>query len=267
MIIQVADICFRYDAHPVLQDVHFTANAGEVLGIVGPNGSGKSTLLKVMSKALTPHSGTILLNEEPINHYPRRRIAQLMAVIQQQETVAFDFTVYDVVLMGRHPHLSRFSNETTADLHIVESAMQQAGINHLAKRRISQLSGGERQRVALARALAQQTPVLLLDEPTSNLDLKYQVQTLSILRQLAASKHTIVVVLHELNLASQFCDHLLLLCAGSIVKAGTPAEVLQETLLQEVYGLPTLVTTHPHTGRPVVLPSVLATNTNQGGRL
>lgn len=256
MEIKIAGVGFRYDAEPVLDSVDFTVSSGEMLGIVGPNGSGKSTLLQVMSKTLPPTAGAVLIAGESIGQIPRRRLARMMAVIRQHETVAFDFTVRDTVLMGRHPYLQRFSGESPADIAAAEAAMDLAGIKHLADRSLSRMSGGERQRVALARALAQDTQILLLDEPTSSLDIKYQVEVLSILRKLAAGGRTIAIVLHELNLASQYCDRLLLLSAGRIVRAGRPAEVLQEPVLQQVYGVHALVRAHPHTGRPVVLPAV-----------
>lgn len=254
MVLQVEEIVFNYNSHPALRDVTFAVQSGEMVGIVGPNGSGKSTLLKVMSRALVPLAGKVCLNSIPLGELPRRLIARQMAVVQQHESVAFDFTVAQVVLMGRLPYLGRFGPEKDGDRRVAELAMQAAGVAHLSSRRVSQLSGGEYQRVALARALAQDASVLLLDEPTGNLDLKYQVHTLELLHGLAKEGRTILVTLHDLNLASQHCDRLLLLQAGRIRATGSPAETLTPALLREVYEIETLVTVHPLTGRPLVFP-------------
>jgi iron complex transport system ATP-binding protein len=254
MILKAAQVEFSYHSDPVWADIAFQVQSGEVIGIAGPNGSGKSTLMQVMSRALTPRYGQVTLDDRLIGDFSQPEIARRMAVVRQQETVAFDFTVRDVVLMGRLPYLKRFAKESAADIAAAEKAMQDVGILHLAERSIFKLSGGERQRVAIARALTQDTPILLLDEPTASLDIKYQVQTLELLQSLAAAMRIIVVVLHDLNLAAQYCDRMLLLHQGRIVKAGSPGEVLISDLIQKVYGIAVDVIPHPQTGRPVVIP-------------
>ncbi|MGI6609829.1 MAG: heme ABC transporter ATP-binding protein [Limnochordia bacterium] len=255
MIIQVGEITFGYNSHPVLTDVNFALHAGEIVGIVGPNGSGKSTLLGVISRALLPASGSVWVFGTPIQRLPRRDLARLMSVVRQQENVAFDFTVREVVTMGRSPYVGRLGRESPSDLEVVNAAMRIAEVEHLAARRVSELSGGEFQRVILARTLAQDTPVILLDEPTGSLDLKYQVQTLGLLQQLAKEGRSIIITMHDLTLAAQYCDRLLLLHEGRIRAAGTPAQILTPPLLEEVYELATVVIKHPVTGLPVVLPS------------
>ncbi|HHW08516.1 MAG TPA: heme ABC transporter ATP-binding protein [Firmicutes bacterium] len=266
MILNVAGVEFSYHADPVLSGIAFQAQSGEVIGIAGPNGSGKSTLIHVISRALAPRYGQVALDDQLINQLSQLELARRMAVVHQQESVAFDFTVRDVVLMGRLPYLKRFSKESAADMAMAEKAMSEVGIRHLAERSIFQLSGGERQRVAIARALTQDTPILLLDEPTASLDIKYQVQTLELLQALAASGRLIIVVLHDLNLAAQYCHRLLLLHQGRIVKAGPPAEVLQSDLIQEVYGIAVGVIPHPQTGRPVIIPLTKSTTSSNHRR-
>lgn len=254
MDLAVAGVTFSYNSHPTLSDITFMVKSRQMVGIVGPNGSGKSTLLQLISRALTPDTGTVSLDSTPVDHLPRRSLARQLAVVRQNETAAFDFRVQDVVNMGRLPYQSAFSQAGADDEAAVQQAMQAAGVSHLAARRVQQLSGGEFQRVALARALAQNTPVILLDEPTSSLDLKYQMQVLQLLRRLAEQGRTILITLHDLNLAGQYCDQLVVLQAGQIRAVGSPDTVLQPALLREVYGVELVVMPHPITGRPFVCP-------------
>lgn len=254
MNLNVTGVSFGYQNHPVLNNVTFSVRRGQVVGIVGPNGSGKSTLLRVISRGLTPQKGEVTLDGKTVHRMTQHELARCMAVVRQRETVAFNFTVTDVVHMGRFAHLGPLSNETETDRAIALNAMEAAGVAHLAHRPVHQLSGGEFQRVALARALAQDTPILLLDEPTSNLDLKFQCQVLQLLRTLSAQDKAILVSLHDLNLASQYCDQILILDDGRIRGAGPPTEVLLSSLLEEVYGVEVLVTPHPTTRRPLVFP-------------
>lgn len=254
-MLQVQGITFGYNSHPVLEDICFTLHTGEIVGIVGPNGSGKSTLLGVVSRALRPTSGNIQILGTPIEHLARHNLARQMSVVRQQENVAFDFTVREVVAMGRFPYVGHLDRESPSDLESIQTAMRTAEVEHLATRRVSELSGGEFQRVILARTLAQDTPVILLDEPTGSLDLKYQVQTLGLLQRLAREGRGIIITMHDLTLAAQYCDRLLLLHKGRIRAAGTPAQILTPPLLEEVYELPTVVINHPVTGLPVVLPN------------
>jgi ABC-type cobalamin/Fe3+-siderophores transport system ATPase subunit len=236
---------------------------GEILGIIGPNGSGKSTLLKLLGSILSPQQGTIRLHDRPLSSFPRQELARIVAYVPQQSSVVFPFTLAEFVLMGRFPHrqsargvLGWFGWETAEDVRVAEQAMGAMEILQLADRMISDVSGGERQRAFIARALAQAPRVLLLDEPTVFLDLRHQVDICAILRRLNREQGlTVVLVSHDLNLASQSCDRLLLLQEGALVRLGAPSEVLQPEVIESVYRCPVLIDRHPASGMPrVTLP-------------
>lgn len=225
------------------------------MGILGPNGSGKSTLVKALSRVVRPERGVVLLDGKDLWRLGPRQVARQVAVVPQETPVAFDFTVLEVVLMGRSPHLSRLAVEGVEDLRIARAALAWTDTEPLANRRLNQLSSGERQRVALARALAQEPRALLLDEPTAHLDLGYQLE---LLERLAALNReagtTLLLVLHDLNLAALFCPRLVLLAAGRVVADGTPEAVLTSERLREVYRAPVTVQPDPVHGRPHVFP-------------
>lgn len=243
-----------YGSTPVLSDATLQVSRGELLGIVGPNGSGKSTLLKAMSRVLPPRQGRILLQEDDIYKMRPARAARHLAVVPQEAGLDFPFTVEDVVMMGRIPHLKRFQRESPQDREIVREAMRQTNIIELAERLVTELSGGEKQRVLIARALAQEPEVLFLDEPTSFLDLNYQIEIMELLNRLRYEQGlTAVMVVHDLNLASQYCDNLLVLKAGQIFTAGNPAQVLTEALIKEVYGCEVKVEQRHPGGRPTLV--------------
>lgn len=245
------------DAPPVLTQLTLEVRPGEMIGVIGPNGSGKSTLIRALSRALRPSAGVALLNDRDLyRDLSARDAAQTMAVVPQETAVSLDFTVREVVRMGRAPHLPRrpFASETTQDEQIVTDALETAGVSLLAERGVTTLSGGERQRVLLARALAQQSAIFLLDEPTSHLDLRHQAEVLTLTRDLAHRQgKAVLAVLHDVNLASAYCDRLILLDAGRIAAQGTPEEVLTAQNLQAVYGARAWVRRHPVSGRPLVL--------------
>ena len=252
-------ITIRYapDAPPVLTQFSLDVRPGVFLGIVGPNGSGKSTLVRALSRALRPASGAVLLDEGDL--YARlsaRAAARAIGVVPQETSVSLDFTVREVVRMGRAPHLPRrpFASETAEDERIVAEAMRDARVEGLADRSVPTLSGGERQRVLFARALAQRPGVILLDEPTAHLDLRHQAETLALARGLAhGGGKAVLAVLHDVNLASAYCDMLVLLNAGRVVAQGPPEQVVTAKNLQEVYGARVWVRRHPASGRPLVL--------------
>ena len=254
-----ANIEIRYapGAPPVLAEFSLDVRPGVFLGIVGPNGSGKSTLVRALSRALRPEAGAVLLNEEDL--YARvsaRDAARSIGVVPQETAVSLDFSVREVVRMGRAPHLPRrpFASESAEDERIVDGAMRAARVHDLAERTVPTLSGGERQRVLFARALAQQSDVILLDEPTAHLDLRHQAETLALARDLAHGQgKAVLAVLHDVNLASAYCDALVLLRAGRIVAQGPPEEVVTAANMQEVYGARVWVRFHPASGRPLVL--------------
>lgn len=267
-VYDVQAIRFRYPSHEsqltrwILDDISFHVQGGEVLGIVGPNGSGKTSLLKVLARLMTPQQGRISLFGQDFAAKAQREVACIVGVVPQDSQMLFPFTVAETVLMGRFPHRARdrwiggFGWESREDLAIAEQAMMTMDIVHLAHRSVTDLSGGERQRTVIARALAQTPRVLLLDEPTAFLDLQHQVEICSVLRRLRDERGlTVVLVSHDLNLVSQYCDRILLLDRGQIVRLGGPDEVIEPEVLESVYRCRVLVDRHPRSGLPrVTLP-------------
>lgn len=246
----------------ILDDLSFQIDEGEALGIVGPNGSGKTSLLKVLARLMTPQQGRIDLFGQDLATLAQPEIARIVGVVPQDTQQLFPFTVAETVLMGRFPHRPRnrwtsgFGWESRDDVAIAEQAMLTMNVLHLARRVVTDLSGGERQRVMIARALTQTPRVLLLDEPTAFLDLQHQVEIGSVLRRLTDERgFTIVLVSHDLNLVSQYCDRLMLLDGGRIAKLGRPEDVINPDILERVYRCNVLVDQHPLSGLPrVTLP-------------
>lgn len=246
---------FRYHhSNTVLRDVSLTLERGEVLGIIGPNGSGKSTLLRLLSGWLRPQEGTVELWGQPLTRFGAREIATQIAVVPQETHVDFPFTVMELVLMGRAPYLGGFAFESPNDIVCARAAMERLGVAHLADRIVQELSGGERQRVVLARALAQNTAILLLDEPGAFLDLHHVVGIYDLLRDLAAEGRSVATVLHDLNLAALYCDRVVLLHEGSVFCAGPPAEVISYKNITQVYETEVYVDLNDLTGAVNVLP-------------
>lgn len=240
----------------VLTNLTFAIEKGKIFGVLGPNGSGKSTLLKLLTRVLRAQGGTIALFGQDLLGLRQADIAQTVAFVPQETQQSFPFTIAEMVLMGRFPHHSGWGGwhwEDSKDVMIAQTAMQDLDVAHLGSRLITDVSGGERQRAIIARALAQQPKVLLLDEPTAFLDLHHQLDIARILRKLNRDRGlTVVMVSHDLNLASQYCDQLLLLNHGRIAKEGTPQEVVQPDILEAVYGCRVLVDKHPQSGMPRV---------------
>ncbi len=253
-VIELREVTFRYRSVPALADVSFTLEPGEILGIIGPNGSGKSTTVRLMSGVLRPQAGSVLLQGRPLAELRRTELARQLAVVPQDTAVEFPFSVMEVVLMGRAPHLGGFAFEGDADVQVAQAALQRTDTLHLAHRFIHELSGGERQRVILARALAQQPHVLLLDEPGAFLDIKHAVEIYDLLRDLQAEGMTIATVLHDLNLAALYCDRVALLKAGRLVRLGPASEVITYAILKEVYETEVCVDRNAITGAVNVLP-------------
>ncbi|MEP3298586.1 MAG: ABC transporter ATP-binding protein [Pseudoruegeria sp.] len=216
----------------ILHPVSFALHPGEVLGVVGPNGAGKSTLLRMIYHYQQPTSGRILIDGEDIWSLPPRAAARRVSAVLQEQPGAFGLTVRDIVMLGRTPHSLGFSSPNAHDTEIVEAAMNRMDLLHLQHRDLGTLSGGERQRVMVARALAQQPQVLVMDEPTNHLDIRHQLEILSLIRTLGL---TIVVSLHDLNMAASVCDAILLLENGHCKGFGPPEEVLNETLVSETF--------------------------------
>jgi iron complex transport system ATP-binding protein len=252
--IELVGLTSGYGERAVIRDVTLQVQRGEMVGIIGPNGSGKSTLLRVLSGVLHPWSGRVTIENRPIESYAPRELSRRVAVVPQETRIDFPFTVTEVVLLGRTPHLGALAFENARDLAIARQAMERTDVASLATRRITELSGGERQRVILARALAQEPSMLILDEPSAFLDIRHQVEIYDLLRDLQAEGLTVVTVLHDLNLAGLYCDRLVLLAEGSVACVGAPAEVLTYATLTEVYGTEVYVAINDITHRLNVLP-------------
>jgi iron complex transport system ATP-binding protein len=245
-VIAVRNLHHAFDGRAVLQDVAFEVEAGRFFIIIGPNGSGKTTLLKLLVGLLHLKSGRIELLSRDIRRYSARSLACRIAYVPQNVPVEFPFSVTQVVLMGRAPHLGLLGFEGEADLAMARDAMAITGVDHLAHRRLDQLSGGERQRVFIARAICQQPRILLLDEPTAALDLSYQVRLMDLMERLKNEQQvTIVMVSHDLNMAAMYADRLLLLSKGRVARQGTPGQVIDFALLEEVYGCTLVVDESP----------------------
>lgn len=241
----------------VLHDVSLELAASEFASVIGPNGSGKTTLLRAMSRIPMTLSGDLLLDGKDIHSIPARDFATRVAVVPQDTLVAFDFSVLEIVLMGRSPRLGRFAIEGTRDTEIALEALSRTGTVHLKDRQINALSGGERQRVLVARALAQEPEVLLLDEPTSHLDISFQFEIMDLVKSLNRERGmTVLAVLHDLNLASQYCDRLIMIGQGNVQADGSPDEVITADNIRRVYGAEVWVRRHPATSRPYVIAGV-----------
>jgi len=240
----------------VLRDLSLAVAGGELVGLVGPNGCGKTTLIRAITKVVKPVSGGVRLCGDEVGALPQAEVARRVAVVPQEPVLPEAFTALECVLMGRTPHLKLLENEGARDFDAARQAMERTGTWELAERRVDELSGGERQRVVVARALAQETPVLLLDEPTAHLDIGHQASVLGLMRALCReARKAVLAVVHDLTLGAAYCDRLVMLRPGGTVAVeGSAEEVLRPELLEAVYGTPTDVFPHPRTGRPVVAP-------------
>jgi len=242
-----------YGARSALREVGLRVGCGEVVGLIGPNGSGKTSAIRVASRTLRPDAGTVLVDGRDPYEMRSREAARLVAVVPQEVSATFAFTALEVVLMGRSPYLSALGGGSPEDYRRAREAMEVAGVHHLGDRPIDQLSGGERQRVLLAQALAQDAPVLLLDEPTTHLDLRHVVEILAAVRTLAREGRAILAVFHDLNLAAGVCDRIVALDEGRVVAEGGPHEVVTPGFIRAVYGIEAEIVPHVVTGRPTVM--------------
>ncbi|WP_331386663.1 ABC transporter ATP-binding protein [Saccharothrix sp. ST-888] len=249
MRIAVDDVSVTLSGRSILSGVHLVAGEGEIAGLIGPNGSGKSTLLRTVYRHLKPTSGRVLLADRDVRELAPAEAARHLAALPQERGSDFEFTVREVVAMGRSPYQRAFAGESTQDRAAVADALAQVGLAGHERRSFAALSGGERQRVLLARAFAQQPDVLVLDEPTNHLDVQHQVELLALLR---AQRRTTLISLHDLNAAASLCDRLHVLHRGEVVASGGPRDVLTPELLAEVFGVRAAVVDHPLTGDPLI---------------
>ncbi len=253
--IDIKNISFAYEKQKVLDNISFTVPAGGFYIVIGPNGSGKTTLMKTVSGLFRVDSGEIDVLEKPIQTYSKRSLAQVLAYVPQDVQTDFPFTVSELVLMGRTPYLGLLGIPQKNDIEIAEQAIAFTGAEQFALRRIEQLSGGERQRVFIAKAICQEPQIIILDEPTASLDLAHQVKVMDLMEKLKHEKGvTVVMVSHDINLAAQYGDTLLLLKDGSVISQGTPEEVLTYKLLEETYGCSVLVDESPLGKVPRITP-------------
>ena len=251
----IGGVDVSYGSVDILKNVNFEVKSGQFLGILGPNGSGKTTLLKSISRVLKPKKGLILLGDKDIYEMKNVDVAKQLAVVPQETPMTFDFTALEVVLMGRNPHMSRFKMEDKKDIEIAKHAMEITHTWEFADRSIVELSGGERQRVIIARALTQEPQILLLDEPTTHLDISNQLEIMDLIKHLCETKKLLIVaVFHDFNLAARYCDSIILLKDGKIVALGNSEETLTSKNVKKVFSVDTIVKRHPITSELHVVP-------------
>ena len=257
-MLQVENLHVSYGGREILKGISFDVPAGQILGVVGPNGAGKTTLIRAVSGVIAPTAGQVRVDGVSLLEQKPAERARRVAVVPQARSLPPAFTGWELVLLGRTPHLNWLGHVAKHDEERVKLALERAQAADLAQRRLGELSGGEQQRLLLARALAQEAPLLLLDEPTTHLDLQYQIGLLDQVRDLARENNlTVVVALHDLNLVSRYADRVALIVAGELRALGTPDDVLQPEILSPVYHLPLQVLHNTASGRPVILPAIL----------
>jgi ABC-type cobalamin/Fe3+-siderophores transport system ATPase subunit len=255
-MIEIRDLDVKYGSQQVLQSVSLEVKSGETLALLGPNGSGKSTLIRALSGVVRA-SGNMRIAGRELGTLSAAERARLVAVVPQSSSLPPAFTVWETVLLGRTPHLNFLGQVSALDEKLAGEALEKVDALALKDRRVGELSGGEQQRVLLARALAQATPVLLLDEPTTHLDLQHQIGLLELVRALARDEElTVLIALHDLNLAARYADRVALIVAGAIRAVGAPKEVLRPELISEIYRWPVQVLEHPFLDVPLILPDL-----------
>lgn len=248
--LQVKNLQFGYRKQLVLKGISFDIENGKFVSIIGPNGSGKSTLLKTLNQLYPPTQGGILIDGKNINKLKKKELARKIALVPQDTIIDYDFTVEDIVLMGRHPYKGRFQKEDEKDYEIVNEVLKMTNTSHLKHRIITEISGGERQRVIIAKALAQKPSIILLDEPTSHLDINHQIEILSLLKKLNEEMSTtIVIVIHDVNLASRYSDEIIMLNEGKILEIGIPEKVITKKNIEIAYDLKVEIEKNKYTNR------------------
>lgn len=246
-IITVQDLCWSVPGRRILDSVSLCLFAGEFVGLVGPNGAGKSSLLRALYGHIRPTSGGIYLNGLPLDSYSRNALSRKMAVVLQESSSSFALRVREVIELGLIPHKKLLSFDTEADKQRIQQAAEQMEVSHLLRSAFDDLSGGEKQRVMIARAIVQAPEVLVMDEPTNHLDVQHQIDVLKMARQLGV---TVILSIHDLNLAAAFCDRLVVLSQGRIIVEGAPEQVVTKAMLSEVFAVSAEVDTHPVSGCP-----------------
>ncbi|OAA92789.1 heme ABC transporter ATP-binding protein [Clostridium coskatii] len=251
--IEVKNLNYSFDEVDILHDINIDFKKNKFYSIIGPNGSGKTTLLKNIAKTLKPYKSTVFIKDKDILDLKSKALARKLAVVPQNSNLDMDFSVQDIVLMGRAPYFSKLQSESESDYNIAKQAMEVTNTWRFRDKFINQLSGGEKQRVLIARALTQDTDIILLDEPISNLDIYHQIEILDNVKSLS-KKITVIMVLHDLNFAAQYSDHVILVNSGRVVMQGTPREVLTEKNIKKVYKINVCIIKNPVTGKPYIIP-------------
>lgn len=255
--LKIEDVQFKYGKKEVLKDISFNIKEGEFISIIGPNGSGKSTLLKTLNNIYTPNKGNVYLFGKKIQKIKRRDIAKNISLVPQETYINYEFTVEDIVSMGRHPYKRRFEKEDEKDKRIIKEALKMTSTYSLRNSLITEISGGERQRVIIAKALAQDSSIILLDEPTSSLDINHQIEVLEILKDLNKNKNTtVIIVLHDINIAARYSDKIVFLDKGQIISKGTPEEVVTEKNIKKAYDMDIYLEINKHTNSPYLIPLI-----------
>ncbi len=255
LIMETKELSAGYDQTKIIDDLELMIPSNKISVIIGANGCGKSTLLKALSRLIKPSSGDVILDGKKISEYSSTKLAQLLGLLPQAPIVPEGITVADLVARGRFPYRKFMKNMTKEDYNAVEEALEIMGITHLANRCVDELSGGQRQRVWIALALAQDTDILLLDEPTTFLDISYQVEILDLLTDLNRKRGTtIVMILHDINLSARYADHLFAFCNGQLVAQGNPYDVITPELIRTVYDLDCMVISDPVSKTPFIIP-------------
>jgi len=251
MILRTENLTVSYGTQKVLDGLSLTLPVGKTTALLGPNGCGKSTLLNCFSRLITPKSGTIMLEDKSLSDFSSRQLARCLALLPQHHLTPEGITVRELVSYGRSPWLSLWGRLSAEDNTRIDSAMNQTQTQFLAERRLTELSGGQRQRAFLAMVLAQDTPVVLLDEPTTYLDINHQVELMRLMDELKAAGKSVIAVLHDLNQASRYCDHLVVLANGRVAAQGAPEEVMKPELLKAVFSIEAEIHPEPISGRPM----------------
>jgi iron complex transport system ATP-binding protein len=252
--VAVQELSWKYGKQAILTNINLAVDRGKFYSIIGPNGSGKTTLLRNISRNLEPAAHSVFIDDTDITGLSGRDMAKRLSVVPQNTNIEFDFSVTDIVLMGRSPYMKRFGSESQEDMEIAERAMRTTNTWHLKEKSINEISGGERQRVIVARALAQETDIMLLDEPVSQLDIHHQIEMMELICSLIRARAlTAISVMHDLNLAAQYSDYLILISEGRIVCQGTPRQVITKENIESVYQLESCIIDNPITGKPYIM--------------
>ncbi len=256
-MLKINDLSVYYGKRKILHGIQLDVNSGEIVAMIGPNGAGKSTLIRAISGVVPIHDGNIFVGEKNVTAFSTMERARHISVVPQAVSVPPAFTVWETVLLGRTPYLNFLGQTSAKDEAIARQSLEQVDVLHLVDKRMDEISGGEQQRVLLARTLAQDTPILLMDEPTTHLDLSHQVDLLKLITRQAREKNlTVLIALHDLNLASMFADRIAIVQNGLLCAAGTPQQTLTSEIINSVYQVPVHIVAHPESGAPLIIPGI-----------